>query len=113
MRTPTYDVENDALAPSGSLKASAREMARYVITQMQGGVAPDVQLAIRIAATAAGVGEIGWSKVFLTKKYGPRQRLAASITDMPLEPDPLVEPGTICKRPSVDWINRSERCSST
>ncbi len=64
----------------------------------EGAVAPDVQLAIRIAAVAAGVGEIGWSKVFLTKKYGPRQRLAAIITDMPLEPDPLVEPGTICQR---------------
>jgi len=64
----------------------------------EGNVAPDVHLAIRIAGAAAGVGEIGWSKVFLTEKYGPRQRLAAIITDMPLEPDPLVEPGTICKR---------------
>jgi len=62
-----------------------------------GGVAADVQLAIRIAATAAGVGEIGWSKVFLTKKFGPRQRLAAIITDLELEPDPLVEPNSICK----------------
>ena len=64
----------------------------------KGAVAPSVELAIRIAGVAAGVGEIGWSKVFLTKKYGPRQRLAAIVTDMPLEPDPLIEPGTICKR---------------
>mgnify|MGYP000141370938 CR=1 FL=1 len=64
----------------------------------KGGVAPDVHLAIRIAATAAGLGEIGWSKVFLTKKYGPRQRLAAIITDLDLEQDPLVEPGSICDR---------------
>lgn len=63
----------------------------------EGGVAPDVELAIRIAGTAAGIGEIGWSKVFLTKKFGPRQRLAAIITDMELEPDPLVEPNSICK----------------
>jgi epoxyqueuosine reductase len=63
-----------------------------------GAVAPDVQLAIRIAAVAAGLGEIGWSKVFLTKRFGPRQRLHAIITDAPLEPDGLVEPGTICKR---------------
>lgn len=62
-----------------------------------GGVAHDVQLAIRIAATAAGVGEIGWSKVFLTKRFGPRQRLAAIITDLELAPDPLVEPNSICK----------------
>ena len=58
---------------------------------------PDVQMAIRIAATAAGLGEIGWSKVFLTKKFGPRQRLAAIITDLELQADPLVEPNSICK----------------
>jgi ferredoxin len=63
----------------------------------EGGVAPDVYLAIRIAAVAAGLGEIGWSKVFLTKKFGPRQRLAAILTDLELEPDPLVEPNSICQ----------------
>ena len=30
----------------------------------QGEAAPSVHLAIRIAATAAGLGEMGWSKVF-------------------------------------------------
>jgi len=63
----------------------------------EGGVAPEVNLAIRIAGVAAGIGEIGWSKVFLTKKFGPRQRLAAILTDLILEPDPLVEPNSICK----------------
>ncbi len=62
-----------------------------------GGVAPDVHLAIRIAAVAAGIGEIGWSKVFLTQEFGPRQRLAAILTDLELEPDPLPEPNSICK----------------
>ncbi|MFA5645436.1 MAG: hypothetical protein WDA18_03655 [Candidatus Ratteibacteria bacterium] len=62
----------------------------------KGAPSPDVSLAIRIAATAAGVGEMGWSKVFLTKKFGPRQRLAAILTDLELEPDPLVEPNSIC-----------------
>jgi len=63
----------------------------------KGAPPPDVHLAIRIAAVAAGLGEIGWSKVFLTKRFGPRQRLAAIITDLELEPDPLVEPNSICK----------------
>lgn len=62
-----------------------------------GGVAPNVWLVICIAAVAAGIGEIGWSKVFLTRKFGPRQRLAAILTDLELEPDPLVEPNSICK----------------
>ncbi|MBN2309299.1 MAG: hypothetical protein JXR94_10030 [Candidatus Hydrogenedentes bacterium] len=63
-----------------------------------GTVAPDVHLAIRIAGIAAGVGEIGWAKVFLTKKFGPRVRLSAIITEAPLEPDALLEPGTLCDR---------------
>lgn len=58
--------------------------------------APDVHLSIRIAAVAAGLGEIGWSKVFLTRRFGPRVRLAAILTDLPLDPDPLVEPNSIC-----------------
>lgn len=63
-----------------------------------GAAAPNVHLAIRIAAVAAGLGEIGWSKVFLTRRFGPRQRLAAIITDAALEPDPLLEPNTLCNR---------------
>ena len=62
------------------------------------GVAPNVHLSIRIAGVAAGLGEIGWSKVFLTREFGPRVRLAAIITDLELPPDPLVPPGTICKK---------------
>jgi epoxyqueuosine reductase len=59
---------------------------------------PDVFPAIRIAAAAAGLGEIGWSKVFLTKRFGPRQRLGMILTDAELEPDPMMAPGTICNR---------------
>lgn len=59
--------------------------------------APDVFLHMRIAAFAAGLGEIGYAKVFLTPEFGPRQRLAAILTDAPLEPDPLFE-GEICDR---------------
>jgi epoxyqueuosine reductase len=63
-----------------------------------GAVAPNVHFAIRLLATAAGLGEPGWAKVFLTRKFGPRVRLAAILTDLELEPDPLVEPGTLCDR---------------
>ena len=59
---------------------------------------PDVLLHFRIAATAAGLGEIGYSKVFLTPQFGPRQRLALVVTEAPLRPDPQIPPGTICDR---------------
>ena len=57
---------------------------------------PDVFLHFRIAAYICGMGEIGWSKVFLTPEFGPRQRFAFIITDAELDFDPLVEPGTLC-----------------
>jgi ferredoxin len=63
-----------------------------------GAVAANVHLAIRIAGVAAGLGEIGWSKVFMTKRFGPRQRLAAILTDAELAPDPLLPPRTLCDR---------------
>jgi ferredoxin len=60
--------------------------------------APDVFIHLRIAAVAAGMGEIGYSKMFLSPEFGPRQRLAAVITDAPLEPDPLYEGPPLCDR---------------
>ncbi|NPV06407.1 MAG: epoxyqueuosine reductase [Anaerolineae bacterium] len=59
--------------------------------------APDVFIHLRIAAFCAGLGEIGYSKLLLTPEFGPRQRLAAMLTDAPLEPDPLFE-GELCDR---------------
>lgn len=58
---------------------------------------PDVLVHQRIAAFCAGLGEIGYSNLFLTPEYGPRQRFNLLLTDMPLEPDPLFE-GKICDR---------------
>jgi len=60
--------------------------------------APDVFFSMRIAAFAAGLGEIGWSKMLLTPEFGPRQRLAAVMTDMPLAPDPLYSGPPLCDR---------------
>lgn len=58
---------------------------------------PNVFMQIRIAAYAAGLGDIGYSKMFLSPEFGPRQRLAAIVTDAPLEPTPLPEE-KICDR---------------
>ncbi len=57
---------------------------------------PDILIHVRIAGVICGLGELGWSKIFLSPKLGPRQRLAFILTDAELEPDPLVEPGTLC-----------------
>jgi ferredoxin len=63
----------------------------------EGLPAPDVMIDMRVAAYLAGMGEFGWSKVFLTPEFGPLQRFVALITDAELEPDPIFE-GHICDR---------------
>jgi ferredoxin len=62
----------------------------------EGKVPPNVTCSVRIIAAGCGLGEIGWSKVFLTKKFGPRVRLGLIFTDCELEPDPILDTGDIC-----------------
>lgn len=58
---------------------------------------PNVMLHFRIAGVICGMGEIGWSNIFLSPKFGPRQRLAFIITDAELETDPILEP-SLCDK---------------
>jgi epoxyqueuosine reductase QueG len=55
-----------------------------------GGTRPDGFVSLRAIGCAAGLGEYGLSKLFLTPQFGPRQRLFALLTDAPLEQDPLL-----------------------
>lgn len=61
-----------------------------------GKVPPDVVCSVRMIAAGCGLGEIGFSKVFLTKKYGPRVRIGLIFTDAQLEPDRILDTGEIC-----------------
>ncbi|MEA3402982.1 MAG: hypothetical protein U9R79_17205 [Armatimonadota bacterium] len=58
---------------------------------------PDIMVHLRIAAFCCGLGEIGWSKVFLTPQFGPRQRFGVMLTEAKLDPDPIMEP-YLCDR---------------
>jgi epoxyqueuosine reductase len=64
----------------------------------EGKVPRDVSCSVRLLGVGAGVGEMGHSKVFLTKEFGPRVRLGSIFTDAELEPDPMVEPYSICNK---------------
>jgi epoxyqueuosine reductase len=64
----------------------------------EGKLPSDVTVHMRLSAAAAGLGELGWSKVFLTPEFGPRQRFCVILTDAELEPDPLVPEGQLCDR---------------
>lgn len=52
---------------------------------------PDGHISLRIMGVAAGLGELGHSKIFLTPEFGPRQRVYAVLTDAALEPTPLLK----------------------
>ena len=69
---------------------------RYAVNQgvpvREGYPRPSVNLHFRIAGVICGLGEIGWSNIFLNPKLGPRCRLAFIFTDAELEPDPIMEP---------------------
>lgn len=70
----------------------------YSVPVAPGKAAPDVMVHLRIAGYLCGLGEIGFSKMLLTPEFGPRVRVGIIITEAELEPDPIMEPGTLCNR---------------
>lgn len=59
---------------------------------------PDIMIHLRIAAYLAGLGEIGYSKMFLTPEFGPRQRFGVVLTELELEPDPIYDGPQLCNK---------------
>lgn len=47
-------------------------------------------LSHRHVAIACGLGEIGWHNLFITPRYGTRQKLITIVTTAPLAPDPML-----------------------
>ncbi len=63
-----------------------------------GQATPDVMIQLRIAAFLCGLGEIGFSKMFLSPQFGPRNRVGIVLTDVELEPDPIYSGPKLCNR---------------
>ncbi|NLC44729.1 MAG: epoxyqueuosine reductase [Clostridiales bacterium] len=59
---------------------------------------PDVMIHLRISAFLAGLGEIGYSKMFLSPEFGPRQRIGVILTELELEPDPIYDGPELCNK---------------
>ena len=79
-------------------KTAHHRSVQFTRPVREGNVAPDLQFHFRLAAVACGLGEIGWSKMFLTPQFGPLQRVAFLFTDAPLEPDLMYSGPPICRR---------------
>jgi NAD-dependent dihydropyrimidine dehydrogenase PreA subunit len=78
-----------------SPEESGRAIA-YTRPVRPGGAAPDIFFHFRIAAYLCGLGEIGYSKMFLTPDFGPLNRQAFIFSDAELEPDPLYQGPRLC-----------------
>lgn len=70
----------------------------YSVPARPGRAAPDVMLHLRIGAYLCGLGEIGFSKMFLSPQFGPRNRVGLMLTDLELEPDPIYQGPPLCNR---------------
>jgi epoxyqueuosine reductase QueG len=70
---------------------------------------PDGMVSLRVIGVAAGLGELGHSKVLLTPQFGPRQRVFAVFTDAEIEPTPLFR-GKICDG-CLSCVKACEACA--
>ncbi len=64
----------------------------------EGKAAPDIMIQLRIASYLSGLGEIGYSKMFLTPEFGPRNRVGIILTDIELDPDPIYDGPELCNK---------------
>ncbi len=73
-------------------------MRNYSRPARPGQPQPDVMIQLRIASFLCGLGEIGFSKMFLSPQFGPRCRVGIVLTDVELEQDPLYDGPQLCNR---------------
>ncbi len=71
------------------------ELGPQGVSVAEGRPAPNVYPDFDYAAVACGLGEIGLNGIFLSPKFGSRQRFHMIITDAEIEETPLFE-GRIC-----------------
>ncbi len=86
--------------PNIQIKQNVDQKGRLLnvaVPVREGLPAPDIMIDQRVAAYICGLGEFGWSKIFLTPEFGPLQRFVTLLTDAELEPDPIFE-GHLCDR---------------
>ena len=55
-----------------------------------------MQISIRHAAVAAGLGQFGYSSIVLTPEHGPRVRFGVILTTLELPPDPMYDGPSLC-----------------
>ena len=99
-----YGTYGYTMLPNFALTYACYAVAQYIERQLGEVAAPlstgpmtnGMQISIRHAAVAAGLGEFGWSGIVVTPEFGPRNRFGVILTTAELEPDPMYDAGTLC-----------------
>jgi epoxyqueuosine reductase len=99
-----YGTYGYTIAPNFHLLYSVYAIAQQ-IERTTGAIATPVQvgplqngvdISLRHAAVAAGLGEFGWLSIVVTPQFGPRNRFGAVLTTAELEPDPMYSGPRLC-----------------
>jgi len=62
-----------------------------------GPVTNGIQISIRHAAVAAGLGPFGYMSIVLNPEYGPRVRYGVVLTTLEIPPDPMYDGPPLCE----------------
>jgi epoxyqueuosine reductase len=77
-------------------QAIERNLGETATPLSTGPMTNGLQISIRHAAVAAGLGEFGWLSIVLTPEFGPRNRFGVILTTAEIEPDPLYGGPKLC-----------------
>lgn len=90
---PNYELTYACYTVAQHIERSSGAAATPLST---GPMTNGVQLSLRHAAVAAGLGEFGWSGLVMTPEYGPRNRFGVILTTLELEPDSMHSGRKLC-----------------
>jgi len=99
-----YGTYGYTMLPNFELTYVCYAIARYIETNSgeiatpcsTGPMTNGLQISIRHAAVAAGLGEFGYMSIVLTPGDGPRNRFGVILTTLELEQDPMYDGPPMC-----------------
>ena len=90
---PNFELTYACYAIARHIEKSSGEIATPCST---GPMTNGIQVSIRHAAVAAGLGEFGHMSIVLTPEHGPRVRFGVILTTLELPPDPMYNGPALC-----------------
>ena len=90
---PNFELTYACYAVAQAIERTLGEAATPLST---GPMTNGMQISIRHAAVAAGLGEFGWMSIVLTPEFGPRNRFGVILTTAEIEPDPMYDGPPLC-----------------